>query len=71
MNEKIMKSNTSKNKESDDQFKLEYKLSEIIISFKELIKRIPHLDVYTGDENIPFSKKKAEFRKILLSEFLT
>lgn len=66
-----MSLNTSKSKIHENNFGLEYELSEIIISFKDLINRIPSADVYTGEEKIPFSKKHAEFREILLSEFLT
>jgi hypothetical protein len=49
---------------------MEYELSEIIILFKDLINKLPSLDIYDGGENIPFSKKDAEFQKILISEFL-
>jgi hypothetical protein len=66
-----MASNTSKTKDCDENLGLEYKLSEIVISFKKLINQISPIDVYNGEENIPFSKKEAEFRKILKSEFLT
>lgn len=65
-----MSSNSIKNKVHVDHSGLGYKISEIIISFKELINKTPSLDIYNGDENIPFSEKEAEFRKILISEFL-
>lgn len=65
-----MSINSSKNKVHENNFGLEYEISELIISFKELINKIPSFDVYTGEENIPFSKKEAEFQKILISEFL-
>jgi len=61
-----MSSNTS-----ESNVRLEVELSEIIISFKDLINHIKSKYVYTGEENIPFSKKEAEFRRILISEFLT
>jgi hypothetical protein len=68
---KKMSINSSKNKVDENNFGLEFEISELIISFKELINKIPSLDVYTGEENIPFSKKEAEFQKILISEFLS
>ena len=66
-----MSSNITNKKFHENHFDIEYKLSELIISFNELIKRVNTIDVYTGEENIPFSKRDAEFREILLSEFLT
>ena len=66
-----MASNTSKRKEYDKNFGIEFKLSELVISFKKLINQNSPIDVYDGEENIPFSKKETEFRKILKSEFLT
>ena len=62
---------SSKDKVHENNFDLEYEISEIIISFKKLINKMPSLDIYNGEENIPFSEKEAEFRKILMSEFLT
>lgn len=61
----------SKSKIHENNSGLDYELSEIIVSFKDLIHKIEFADVYTGEEKIPFSKKEAEFREILLSEFLT
>lgn len=61
----------SKSKIHENNSGMEYKLSEIIISFKELIDKIKFEDVYNGEEKIPFSQKEAKFREILLSEFLT
>ena len=66
-----MSANTSNSKIYDKYFSLEEKLSKIIISFKDLLKIIPSSDVYTGEEKIPFSKKEAEYRRLLISEFLT
>lgn len=66
-----MSFNSIKNKVYEDHFGWGYKISEIIISFKELINKDPSLDIYNGEENIPFSKKEAEFQNILISEFLT
>jgi hypothetical protein len=66
-----MSSNSSKSKVRGDKIlRLEEELSEIIISFEDLIDHIKCKYVYTGEENIPFAKKEAEFRKILKSEFL-
>ena len=61
----------SKNKIHENHYRIDYELSEIVISFKDLINKIKSVDVYSGEENIPFFKKEAEFRKIFLSEFLT
>ncbi|MFX1287634.1 MAG: hypothetical protein ACFFFY_03610 [Promethearchaeota archaeon] len=61
----------SKSKIHESNSRLDYELSEIIVSFKDLIHKIEFADVYTGEEKIPFSEKEAEFREILLSEFLT
>jgi hypothetical protein len=66
-----MSSKTTNKKLHEHNIDLEYEVSELIISFNELIKRISTIDVYTGEENIPFSKRDIEFREILLSEFLT
>ena len=69
---KKMSSNTSESKVRGKKIlRLDGELSEIIIPFKDLINKIPSLDIYTGEENIPFSEKEIEYRKILLSEFLT
>jgi len=59
----------SKSKNHKNYFQSEYELSEIMISFKELINQIKAIDIYSGKENIPFREKDEEFQRLLLSEF--
>ena len=66
-----MSSNTSKSKVFEDNHETEYKLSEIVITFKDLINRIEILDIYSGNEDIPFREKDEEFQRLLLGEFKT
>ena len=66
-----MSSNTSKGKLQDYSFLFESNLSDFVISFKELFNHIKTIDIYSGNENIPFCEKDEEFQRILLSEFKT
>ena len=66
-----MSSNLPKNKLQEYSFLLESNLSDIVVSFKELFNHIKTIDIYSGNENIPFLEKDEEFQKLLLSEFLT
>lgn len=66
-----MSSNLSKNKLQEYSFLLESNLSDIVVSFKELFNHIETIDIYSGNENIPFLEKDEKFQKLLLSEFLT
>ena len=66
-----MSSNISKNRFQGYSFLLETNLSDIVVSFNELFNHIETIDIYSGNENIPFLKKDDEFQKLLLSEFLT
>ena len=47
-----------------------FDLSCAIIPFSDLIQKRPHLDLYTGMENIPFEERDMEYKKFLLTEFL-
>ena len=64
-----MSSNTSKSKLQDYSFLLESNLSDFIISFEEFFNHIKTIDIYSGNENIPFQDKDEEFQRLLLSEF--
>ena len=66
-----MSSNTSKNRFQGYSFLLETNLSDIVVSFKELFSHVKTIDIYPGNENIPFLEKDEEFQRLLLSEFLT
>ena len=59
----------SKSKNHNNRFQLEYELSDIMISFKDLIHKIKTIDIYSGKEKIPFREKDEEFQRLLLSEF--
>ncbi len=47
-----------------------FDLSQAIISISNFFQKWPRLDLYTGMENIPFEERDAEYKKILLTEFL-
>jgi hypothetical protein len=65
-----MSSNTSKNRFQDYLFLFESNLSDFVISFKELFNHINEpIDIYSGNEDIPFLEKDEEFQRLLLSEF--
>ena len=64
-----MSSNTSKNRLQDYSFLFELNLSDFIISFEEFFNHIKTIDIYSGNENIPFREKDEEFQRLLLSEF--
>ncbi|MHA1473327.1 MAG: hypothetical protein ACTSQW_09550 [Promethearchaeota archaeon] len=55
----------------NNYFLLEFELSDIVISFRELLGYIGVKDIYSGEEEIPFQEKSIEFQKIMLSEFIT
>ncbi|MHA2287146.1 MAG: hypothetical protein ACXABG_00040 [Promethearchaeota archaeon] len=60
---------TSKSKHQDYSYFLDSDLSDIIISFEEMFYQFKAIDIYSGNENIPFLERDEEFKKILLSEF--
>ncbi len=66
-----MSSNLSKNRFQGYSFLLETNLSDIVVSFKELFNHVKTIDIYPGNENIPFLEKNEEFQNLMLSEFLT
>ena len=49
---------------------VELDLSDIIISFKELIGYLGKEDIYSGKEDLPFREKHVEFQKIMENEFI-
>ena len=50
----------------DDNFNY----SNVIIPFSNFFHKIELLDIYSGNENIPFADRDSKFKKILLTEFL-
>jgi len=66
-----MSSKVSGKKFHNSYLTLELELSDIIISFKELLGYIGAEDIYSGKEEIPFRERNIEFQRILLSEFAT
>ena len=66
-----MISKVSGKKFHKNYFMFELELSDIIISFKELLGYIGAEDIYSGKEEIPFREKIIEFQKIMVSEFAT
>ena len=51
-----------------NQFDLE--LSKIIIPLSDFFIKREKTDIYSGQENLPFTQRDPEYRNILLSEFL-
>jgi len=49
---------------------LELELSDIVVSYRELLSYIGEKDIYSGEEEMPFREKNIEFQKIMLSEFI-
>lgn len=66
-----MSSNTFKSSLQDYSFLFESNLSDFIISFQKLFNQVKTIDIYSGNENIPFREKDKEFQRLLLSEFKT
>ncbi|MBY9010596.1 MAG: hypothetical protein KGD74_12085 [Candidatus Lokiarchaeota archaeon] len=48
----------------------DFDYSNAIIPFSDFFHRIELLDVYSGNEKIPFKERDSEYKKILLTEFL-
>ncbi|MFX0082871.1 MAG: hypothetical protein ACFE94_14060 [Candidatus Hodarchaeota archaeon] len=46
-------------------------ISQLIIPFSVAFKRFTPLDIYNGEELIPFDEKDLEFKEIFIHEFLT
>ncbi len=47
-----------------------FNISDLVIPFSTIFKNSNPLDVYTGEETIPFHKRDSNFKQILLNEFL-
>ncbi len=45
-------------------------ISELVIPFSNIFRKNTELDIYSYNDNLPFSKISSEFQKILYSEFL-
>ena len=54
---------------NNEKKKLGYDISEIIIPFSKICRKTVKLDIYSGNEKIPFKERKHEFRMILKHEF--
>ncbi len=52
-----MSSKISDKKFHNNYFKLELELSDIVVSFRELLSYIGTKDIYSGSESIPFQEK--------------
>lgn len=48
----------------------DFDYSEVVTSFSDFFHKIELLDIYTGEENIPFEERAPEFKEILKAEFL-
>jgi hypothetical protein len=44
--------------------------SAMILSFSDFFHKIELLDIYTGEENIPFEEMESEYKEMLEAEFL-
>jgi len=47
-----------------------FDLSRIFTSFKDFFKNNGPMDIYSGEECIPFNHKDPEFKRVILQEFL-
>ena len=65
-----MSSKLSAGKFHNNYLMVELDLSDIIISFKELIGYLGKEDIYSGKEDLPFREKHVEFQKIMENEFI-
>jgi len=54
-------------RETSSEFRLNF--SKTVISFSLFFKKTPPQDIYTGDEEIPFSEREKEYKTILKQEF--
>ena len=62
---RILKEKTNPNLFDDN-----FDYSNAIIPFSDFFHKIELLDVYSGNENIPFKERDTEYKKILVTEFL-
>ena len=65
-----MSSKSSGRKFHNSDFMFELKLSNTIVSFKELFGYLGKKDIYSGKEDLPFQEKHVEFQKIMVNEFI-
>lgn len=64
---KIFQLITEKSEENISEFS--YDFSRIIIPFSKIFKPYKTIDIYSGNENIPFKERDPEFKMILQQEF--
>ena len=48
----------------------EFDFSNAFTSYSDFFKKYASIDIYSGEEEIPFDNRDPEFKKILLCEFL-
>jgi hypothetical protein len=48
----------------------EFDYSELITSFSDFFRKVELLDIYTGEEHIPFEERAPEYKELLRIEFL-
>lgn len=48
----------------------EFDYSELITSFTDFFHKVDLLDIYTGEEHIPFEARAPEYKEIMRTEFL-
>jgi len=54
---------------NNEEKKWGYDISEIIIPFSKICRKTVKLDIYSGNERIPFNERDHEFKMILKQEF--
>jgi hypothetical protein len=47
-----------------------FELAHAFIPYSKFFKNEDSIDIYSGDEDIPFESKDAEFKRLMLLEFL-
>ncbi|MFX1451686.1 MAG: hypothetical protein ACFFCM_12625 [Promethearchaeota archaeon] len=45
-------------------------ITDLVIPFSNIFRKNSEPDIYSYNDNLPFSKRSSEFQKILCSEFL-
>jgi hypothetical protein len=48
----------------------QFDFTNAFTSYSDFFKKNPSIDIYSGDEEIPFGNRDPEFKKMLLCEFL-
>lgn len=54
---------------NNERINLTYDISNIVIPFSKIFKKTNQLDIYSGNERIPFKERKTEFKMIIRQEF--